>query len=434
VQIQYATGRPGLPESGVTVPLCYAGRVIGVLSVQSYQPEAYDEADLALLMAVAGPAALAIEHLRSARQLDAQLQRQVSELEAILGSMAEALLIVDAEGLVVRLNQAARSLLCVDDTSIILGQPLDREQWGQWPSGAREVAEALSPVQAALRRGEVRRDVEVQMHERGRRVLSFSCSPIHDARGALSGGVIAVRDVTGRREIEHLKDEIPSITSHDLRTPVTLIKAQAQRLEPHVNSGCLAPAFLAESSGRIVRQVNYLVSLLDRLLDLSCIEASRLTLHRQPCDPVALARIVLDTLQAITDEHRLVLAAPPSIRGLWDSQRLEQVLQNLVANAIKYSPDGCTVEVTLTSTGTQAQVCVRDEGVGIPPEELERIFERFYRVNRPRRLTGAGLGLYICREIIAAHGGHIWAESAGPGYGSRFCFTLPLYPPGTAER
>jgi signal transduction histidine kinase len=327
VQIQYATGRPGLPESGVTVPLCYAGRVIGVLSVQSYQPEAYDEADLALLMAVAGPAALAIEHLRSARRLDAQLQRQVSELEAILGSMAEALLIVDAEGWVVRLNQAARSLLCVDDTSIILGQPLDREQWGQWPLGAREVAEALSPVQAALRRGEVRRDVEVQMHERGRRVLSFSCSPIHDARGALSGGVIAVRDVTGRREIEHLKDEIPSITSHDLRTPVTLIKAQAQRLEPHVNSGCLAPAFLAESSGRIVRQVNYLVSLLDRLLDLSCIEASRLTLHRQPCDPVALARIVLDTLQAITDEHRLVLAAPPSIQGLWDSQRLEQVLQ-----------------------------------------------------------------------------------------------------------
>lgn len=431
VQIQYATGRPGLPESGVTVPLVYARRVIGVLSVQSYRAEAYDEADLALLMAIAGPAALAIEHLRRSHRFDEQLQQQVSELEAILSSMADALLIVDAEGRVVRLNQAARALLCVEDTSIILGHPLDREQWGQWPLGAREVAEALGPVLEALRRGEVYRDVEVQVRERGRRVLSFSCAPIRDARGVLSGGVIAVRDVTGRREIELLKDEMLSMASHDLRTPVAAIKALAQRLERHALAGQLDAQAVAESARRIARQVDQFIALLDRLLDLSCIEAGRLTLHPQPCDLVALARRVLDALQPTTERHELRLIAPPAVEGVWDGPRLEQVLQNLLANAIKYSPDGGIVEVTIGYANGQVQLCVRDEGAGLPPDELERVFERFYRAGRTSRLTGAGLGLYICRGIIAAHGGRIWAESAGPGCGSRFCLVLPVRPPGS---
>jgi signal transduction histidine kinase len=123
--------------------------------------------------------------------------------------------------------------------------------------------------------------------------------------------------------------------------------------------------------------------------------------------------------------HRIEVKAPARVKGVWDAARLQQVLQNLMTNAIKYAPEGGEVRVAVKADARQVTVSVRDRGLGIAPEELPQLFERFYRVARTRGLEGSGLGLYICQGIISAHGGRIWAASEGLGLGSTFAFSLP---------
>ncbi|MCA1647101.1 MAG: GAF domain-containing protein, partial [Chloroflexi bacterium] len=183
VQLQYASNTAGLPESGVTAPIVFGQRVLGVISVQSYQPESFDEDDLLVLEGIASQVAIAIANLRKSDRLDSQLRRRETESDAILASMSDALLVVDAAGRLIRLNRAARQLLCVDVTSLVLGQPLDREQWGKWPLGAREVAETLAPMIEVLRLGEVPPNLEVELPAHSQRFLSFSGTPLHDAHG-----------------------------------------------------------------------------------------------------------------------------------------------------------------------------------------------------------------------------------------------------------
>jgi signal transduction histidine kinase len=148
-------------------------------------------------------------------------------------------------------------------------------------------------------------------------------------------------------------------------------------------------------------------------------------LAREPTDLVELLRVVASGVQSLTRVHTIRLDMPPTLEGVWDGARLDQVLQNLLTNAVKYSPEGGTIVVRVESTAAGATVSVSDPGLGIPAEELTHVFERFYRAARTRRLEGTGLGLYICKGIIAAHGGRLWVESDGAGLGSTFTFSLP---------
>jgi signal transduction histidine kinase len=421
--VQYATETPGLPESTITVPLVVGDRTIGVLSLQSYAAAAYDEDDLLLLQGVAAQAGPGLELLQRGGAV--QATRRVSHLEAILASMTEGLLVLDRDGRIVSLNPPARANFGSVGDGIILGQRLDRQQWGKWPLGAHALAEALSPVLDALMRGEARRDIEVEVHGDGQRVLSFSSAPVHDAAGQLSGGVVVFRDVTTRRDVERLKDELLSIASHDLRTPTTVLKGQAQLMQRELRRGTLNAAKLGERVDMMVNHADRLGRMLNLLLDLSRIEAGRLDLALEPTDLVELAQRATTGVRDLTAIHTLVVEAPPTLRGLWDAARLDQVLQNLLTNAVKYSPEGGPIVVRVEADATCATVSVSDRGLGIPVEDLPRLFERFYRVAGTRTLEGSGLGLFICHGIIAAHGGRLWAESAGTGQGSTFSFSLP---------
>ncbi|HEV8634276.1 MAG TPA: ATP-binding protein, partial [Chloroflexota bacterium] len=425
VRIRYAADGGSLPESGITMPLLRDEQTLGVLLVQSYRPEAYDEDDLTMLEAIAGQAVSAIASLRRSEHMDWRFRVHATELEVILESMADALLILDAEGRIVRLNHAARELLCLGDSSVVLGQPLDSGQWDRWPVGPRAIAAALRPAVEALRRGETLRDVEAELGSEGRRALGFSCGPLRDPAGRPAGGVVVFRDVTGRREVERLKDEVLAMASHDLKTPATVIKLQAQMLRRKVGTGSATPEQLGAGLDTVVQQADRMVELLKLLLDFSRLEAGRLGLERSPVDLVAVAGAAVEEVQAMTDRHRLVVRAPAAVPGAWDELRLKEVLTNLLTNAVKYSPDGGAIEVAVEADERNATVRVRDQGVGLRPEELPRIFERFYRAAGTRRLEGSGLGLHICQAIVAAHGGRIWAESEGPGRGSTFCFAVP---------
>jgi signal transduction histidine kinase len=392
------------------------------LSSQSYTPNAYEDDDLFVVRTLAAQVAATIEAI--ARGQSAEAVRRVSKLEAVLASMSEGLLILDGAGRIVSLNPPARDIFGPVGGGIILGQPLDLEQWGQWPLGARAVAEALAPVVAAVRRGEARREVEVELMSQGRRVLSFSATPLWDSSGQLAGGVVVVRDVTTQRDVARLKDDLLSITSHDLRTPVTVLRGQAQLMQRILKQNTGTPEQLLSRLELIVDQTDRLTSMLNRLLDLTKVEAGRLDLKLEPTDLVTLTRGVVAGVQVLSSAHQIEIQAPARLEGEWDQGRLAQVLQNLITNAIKYSPDGGSIVVSLSENNRQVTVSVTDEGLGIAAEDLPQLFERFYRVAVTQGIEGSGLGLYICQGIISAHGGRIWASSEGVGRGSIFSFTL----------
>ena len=427
VRLLYGTeaGELVSPQSGLVVPIRAGDRVLGVISVQSYRPEAYGEADVLGLTAIAAQAAIAIKRLRATEQLALEHERHALQLEAVLASMTDALLIVDARGAIVRLNRAARQLLRLDSASLVLGQPLERQRVEQWPVAAREVTAALVPVIEALRSGTSVADTQIELHSGERCVLSVSGSVLRSAKGPLQGGVVVLRDITEQRDLERLREDIFAMAWHDMRTPLTLVKGHAEILLRRLSSGegdATASKAAAES---IVKHAGRLTELLTVLFDVHCLEAGLLSLSPWPTDLAAITREVTDEVR-LTAHHNINVFADAVAEGEWDERRIRQVLMNLLSNALKYSPEGSTVTVSVTTDERSATVRVCDEGVGLDEDELPQVFRRGYRAASAGRVKGDGLGLYFAHGLVAKHGGRMWAESVGHGRGSTFSFSLPL--------
>lgn len=430
IHVQYATSSGGIPESAMTVPIVgpASNVVLGVIAVQSFVPEAYDASHLQVLQDLAAMAAPVIEGWRRSDRAESEMARRSAELEAILASLSEGLMITDANGAIVRLNAIARSLLAPLSKSIVLGQPLDQELMGYWPLGEQRIGAVLAGLVSALRRGEGRQNVELDVWDDGQRTISLSASPLQGAGGEPAGGVVVIRDVTEQRALDRLKARVLQIASHDLQTPLTIVRGQAQFLERRVIQGTADRDWLRQGLTSIIAQTDRVTEMLRMLLDLSLLEGGRIDLHLSPTDLVALVCEAAEEARFLSDVHQLQVDAPPSVQGEWDAARLRQVLQNLIRNAIKYSPGGGRVDVRVRVAHDRVNVAVRDRGIGLRPEEAEHVFEQFYRAAAARRLEGSGLGLYICQAIVAAHGGHICATSPGPGKGSTFSFEMPLKP------
>ncbi len=435
VHLLYGTeaGELVAPQSGVVVPILSGDRVLGVLSAQSYRPEAYEDADLLNLGAIAVQAGTAIERVRATEQMALEHERHALQLEAVLATMNDALLIVDARGAIVRLNRAARELLCLDTSSLVVGQPLEQQRLEQWPVTAREIAAALIPLIDALRSGTSVADREVELRSGQLRVLSLGASVLRSPRGAPQGGVIAFRDITGQRHLERLREDIFNMAWHDVKTPLAVIRGHAELLHRRLFSGDRDRTALDTDAALIVTHVDRLAELLTTLFDVSCLEAGLLSILRWRTDLGALARDVTESIQS-TAHHHIKVLADQSVVGEWDERRIRQVLMNLLSNALKYSPEGSTVTVSLTAGERSATGRVRDEGIGLDATELTQLFRRGYRAESARNVTGGGLGLYFSNGIVAAHGGRMWAESLGHGQGSTFCFILPLREERSAYR
>jgi len=227
-----------------------------------------------------------------------------------------------------------------------------------------------------------------------------------------------------------LRDDFISIASHELRTPLTPLTMQLQLLREHMKVSELTPEArpllkLLENSDE---QIHRLTRLVEDMLDISRIHTGRLNLVRAPMDLSDLTRQVIDrfTPQAKAAKCDMLLAAPHSVVGQWDASRLEQVIVNLISNAIKYGA-GKPIEVSVSSLGDRASLVVRDYGIGIAPEDQKRIFNRFERATSIRRFGGLGLGLFISQQIVEAHGGRIFVESA-PAEGALFRVELGIIP------
>jgi signal transduction histidine kinase len=233
------------------------------------------------------------------------------------------------------------------------------------------------------------------------------------------------REVAALKKIDRLKTELLSTVSHELRTPLSSIKGYATTLMEH--GEILSPEESREFLEIIDSESDRLDELIRNLLDMSRLEAGVLRIDREPTDLAEVARACMRRVQRHTDRHQLSMDWEADLLVDIDPSRIAQVLNNLMENAVKYSPDGGEIVTTATPQGAMLQVSVADQGVGIPQRDLHRVFDRFHRVEGEisKRVGGTGLGLAICQRLVEAHGGKIWVESR-LGKGSTFYFTVPL--------
>lgn len=232
--------------------------------------------------------------------------------------------------------------------------------------------------------------------------------------------VVAVQNITEQRAEARQQQDFLAMITHDLKGPLTTIQAYAQLMQRRKRSD-------ERTLAMIIQQSHYLGRLIDDLTDLARLAGGQLVLERVPVNLTDLVEQTSSQARMTTTDHRIQVVTPePPVIGVWDSDRLARVLQNLLGNAIKYSPAGGTIAVTVTEEAETVSIAVQDQGLGIPPEALPRLFDRFYRTEAVRvaGIEGTGLGLAICKGLVEAHGGQMRVESQ-VGRGSTFTVTLP---------
>jgi signal transduction histidine kinase len=250
-----------------------------------------------------------------------------------------------------------------------------------------------------------------------------------EARVVASGPdevLAVVRDLTEQREAHRMKEQFVSMISHELRTPLTAIHGALALL----TEGVLGPIpdRAREMLGVATANTERLIRLTNDIIDVQRLRLGQFEIVKTACNAADLAAQAVDAMRVLAARVQITLeCAPQAVPLIADGDRIVQVLLNLLSNAIRHSPPGSTVNVTASQRGDRVVFQVKDRGTGIPVYNLETIFEAFKQADAPdmRARGGMGLGLYICRKIVEAHGGRIWAESA-PGQGATFTFTLPL--------
>jgi two-component system, OmpR family, phosphate regulon sensor histidine kinase PhoR len=419
---------PVAPEfrSILAVPLIHQGQVLGALCVYGSEPRHWSPLDAELLLVFASQAANAMQNV----VLFDRLRAEKATLATTIQSMSDGLIATDANGAIILANPVAERMFNVP-FSAHMGQNLEAALAAS-PYSVRRRSGDLAPgwAQVVLRDGAALRG-ELDVRGTTRAALEFSFLAVIGAGHTITGGLAVFHDITELRRLNDLKTDFISMVSHELRTPLTSIKGFV-KLVLVEDLGPLTPQqreclTIADS------EADRLTQLIDDLLDTSRIDAGKMTFTWEELDLRELVEQVLHTMRPQIADQQLTVEASlpaqaPAVRG--DRQRLIQILTNLVGNALKFTPPGGRVAITGAVAPGHLVVSVADTGVGIPPDALEHVFERFYQVDRGEQAdapysSGAGLGLAITRQLVELHGGRIWAQSA-PGAGATFTFTLPI--------
>jgi PAS domain S-box-containing protein len=358
------------------------------------------------------------------RQAQTRLREQGRWLDALLAGSLDGLVLVDSAGQVITCNPAFTRITGWDAADIAgrdLVEALDARPM-RWSAG-----EGDDPRwDGLLRAADPDATIELALVGRGGAAIYSEAHvrPVAGDGGRL-GALVTLRDVSAAREAEEAQATFLSVVSHELQTPLAVIRGFAELL---ADSAETMPrdqirrklAVVAEESERLSKMVA-------DLLDASRIGSGGLELRREPVDIPGLVRRAVARVQMLSPRHQFVIALPDDLPPvLADYARVEQVLLNLLENAVKYSPGGGRITITSDLFSDEVILHVSDEGIGVPEAERERIFSRFARLNSRavRQMKGVGLGLYIARAIVRAHGGRIWVDAA-PGGGAQFSFSLP---------
>ena len=368
------------------------------------------------------------EPVRAKREIEALAQMMAersARLDSILGSMTDGLWVFDARGNVVDVNQSALTMFGLGSRKEAIENSSFANFALRYPDG-RPVPAIDIPQTRALRGHTVPDYLAMGRHLiTGKDVdISIAAAPIES--NGIVGAVLVIRDITALQELDRKKDEFLSVASHELRTPLTTIKGYTQLLSQTVND--LAAEERATYLNAVLGEIDRMMGLISELLDVSRIETNRLQIHPQAIHWIEFLERRASAFRVQNPARSIVFE--PSIGDAIvhvDPDRMRQVVDNLLSNALKYSPEQTAIDVSVRVSDGLLYTCVKDQGIGIPRDEIPRLFERFHRARNvsSRYYGGLGLGLYIAKAIVEAHKGTISVESE-EGRGSRFTVKLPL--------
>lgn len=405
--------------TGVGLPLIAQNRVIGVIFVFRNYRGVFSPEDRVLLQSFADQAAIAVQNA----QQYANTNREKRRTDAILDAVADGILILAPDHTVARCNpafarlsgRAVGKVLGRKHNEVIRfdevehGPTLEQAEAGGWP---------LTPTATLYVEGDLERPGGSKL------AVGVTYAPLLTQEGQLLNIIASVRDVSHFRQAEQLQSTFISVISHELKTPVALIKGYVGTLRrPDVRWDSKV---VQDSLEVIEEEADRLAGLIENLLDASRLEAGALPINASDISLPRLAERIAERFRTQTQKHNIVVDFPPDYPViLADEQRIGQVLLNLLSNAVKYSPQGGEIRVWGQVHPEHVVVCVSDEGAGIAPGDIPHIFDRFYRADEAQRNTkGAGLGLYLTRAILEAHKGSIWVDPKYKG-GACICFSLP---------
>jgi PAS domain S-box-containing protein len=439
-------------RSELAVPLKIGQRVVGILDVQSDELNAFDPDDVAILQALGDQVAIAINNARLFKELEehkATLEERVrerteelasalrhQEIEAdktrtIVESIADGVIVFDANHKVIMVNPTAERMLNLP-VPIVWGQDLrdlieeTDEAFGR--EATLTILTVLSALISSRERLEAGEPLTQTRFQIGERTIAASFTSVALTDEGPFNVVAVFRDITKEAEIDRMKSEFLSMAAHELRAPMTSIKGYGDML---------LLGLAGEYNERQKQFLDTIKANVDRVLeivnefsDVSRLESGALKLDAKPLDIDNLISEVIVSLQPQikAKEINLTVEVPPDLPQVWgDRTRIIQILTNLVTNAYKYTPEGGQIAITTQRVDDSVQVNVADTGIGVAPQDQEKLFTRFFRADHPgvRRVAGTGLGLSITKSIVQMHGGRIWVESQ-LGKGSTFSFTLPL--------
>ena len=363
------------------------------------------------------------ELIAEVSRLQQQRSGQLTQLEATLGSLQEAVLIVDSTNHILLANGALNGIF--PRATNILGQRLEL---------VLQSAAFLEYVES-VRKNEALAQFEVEFAEGNRSIWTeVTGTTIPSLNGEKdTWALFVLHDITKQKKLEAVRKDFVANVSHELRTPLSVIKGYIETLvDGHQDMPIADRERFMQTIQRHTERLN---SLLEDLLTLSRLESINPGLRREPTDLAQLLNSILEDyrVRPAAAEHKLAVTVDPSIsKFVIDPLKVTQVLENLIDNSLKYTPKGSHIDVSAKLSENKVEVCVRDNGPGIPEADLPHIFERFYRVEkgRSREKGGTGLGLSIVKHIVQLHGGQVWVVSK-LGQGTAFYFSLPQLSNGT---
>jgi PAS domain S-box-containing protein len=405
--------------TGVALPLIVHERVIGLIFIFRSYRGVFSNNDRALLQSFVDQAAIAVQNA----QLYTQVSREKQRLDALLDSTADGILILFPDHIIERCNPAFCRLIgskmqaiqgrsheeIIQWVNIEQGISLEEAEVGGWP---------LTPNATLYVEGDIKRSNGIPL------AVGITYAPLLSPEGNLLNIIASVRDITHFREAEELKSMFISVISHELKTPVALIKGYVGTLRRDDVSW--ESEIVQDSLEVIEEEADRLTELIENLLDASRLQAGGLKLNQSDLVFEDFAEKMAERFRTQSDLHDIVVDFPAEFPVVFaDEDRLSQVLSNLLSNAIKYSPEGGEIRISGQLRSEQVIICVKDQGPGIAPGDIPHVFDRFYRAEDASKTTkGAGLGLYLTRAIVEAHGGRIWVDPR-QGDGARICFSLP---------
>ena len=412
------TASLGLMTS-VGLPLVARQTVVGVIFIFRNYLTLFSAYDRKLLAGFANQAAIAVQNA----QFYSAVIREKQRMDALLDSAADGILILGPDHTIQKCNPALARILNIDRTDVVGKTHEEIIRWAKPPIG-------LTLVQAEAGGWPLTRNAQLYIEgdvDRGKDQpplpVGVTYAPLIVQEGLLVNIIATVRDITRFRQAEEMKSTFISIISHELKTPVALIKGYVGTLRRE--DAEWDREVVEDSLAVIEDEADHLTAMIENLLDASRLQAGGLSIKRSDIHLAKMISQIADRMKTQTSRHKIIVDFPEDFPFiLADEKRMHQIITNLISNAIKYSPEG-EIRIRGQVQPADVVVCVSDQGPGIASEDIPHIFDRFYRApDMARHTKGAGLGLYLTRAIVEAHEGRIWVDTQN-GEGARICFSLP---------